>query len=87
MGETRITKDDLAAPVSMSFDYHDYIHVLCLYTIIIDNFDANKPDFDIESAEEQLRNQLKIDDRCLAFGKFVVVIQAVQFRTRLTRKS
>jgi hypothetical protein len=25
-----LTKDDLAGPVSMSFDFHDHLHILCL---------------------------------------------------------
>jgi hypothetical protein len=83
IGETQITKDDLAAPVSMSFDYHNHLHVLCLYTIVIDSIDVNTPDFDIGNAEGRLRNQLKVDERCFAFGKFAVVIQAAKFRTYL----
>src|SRR5689334_10920673 len=33
IGETEITKKDLAAPVSMSFDYHNYLHLFCLYAV------------------------------------------------------
>jgi len=85
IGETEISKKDLAAPVSMSFDYHNYVNLLCLYAMHITGFsvlDGGKIDCSNSSIEE-LRRQLRIDERCLKFGRYAVVINAVPFMTRL----
>lgn len=34
IGETKISKKDLAAPVSISFDYHNYVHIFCYIRFI-----------------------------------------------------
>jgi hypothetical protein len=56
IGETEITKNDLAAPISMSFDRHDYLHVFCMTAIYTDGFECI--DGKIEYAEDE-GSQLK----------------------------
>jgi len=85
IGDTEISKKDLSAPVSMSFDYHKYVNVLCLYAMHITGFDVlsdGKIDCSKSSIEE-LRRQLKVDERCFKFGKYAVVINAAPFMTKL----
>jgi hypothetical protein len=79
-GEVEITKNDLAAPVSISFDHHDYLHIFCMTAIYTDGFECI--DGKIEYTENEaanLRKQLEIDKRCFKFGKFAVVTPAVPF--------
>jgi hypothetical protein len=79
-----ITKDDLAAPTSISFQQHDYLHLFCLYALHTNGFDFvdNKIELPVEKMEE-LNKQLKVDKRCLDFGKYAVVIPAQQFINQL----
>ncbi len=75
-GETKISKKDLAAPVSISFDYHNYVHVFCLYAIHTNGFRINDGKIDCtENRVEELRQQLRIDERCQRFGKYAVIIR------------
>jgi hypothetical protein len=84
IGETEITKKDLAGPVATSFDYHNYLHIFCLYAVHTTGFKfvGGKVECSAEDAEK-LRQQLKIDERCLKFGKFAVVTPAVSFLNHL----
>jgi hypothetical protein len=84
IGETEITEKDLAAPVSTSFDHHNYLHIFCLYAVYTTgfNFVGGKVECSPEDAEK-LRQQLKIDERCFKFGKFAVVVNAVPFMDQI----
>jgi hypothetical protein len=83
IGEIRITSKDLAAPVSMSFVYHDHVHVFCLYAMHTSSLESLDPQRDLAEHEGELQKQLQIDERCLKFGPYAVVIQAVPFIDRL----
>jgi hypothetical protein len=76
-----ISRDDLAAPVSVSRTYYDYMHVLCLYAVQIRNFEI--VDGKIKGKTEELRRDLTIDPRCIEFGRYAVVLNPVLFRQRL----
>jgi len=80
IGETEITKKDLAGPVSVSFNNSSYLHVFCMYAIHTSGFECidGKIDYTEEDADI-LKNQLEIDDRCFKFGRFAVVTPAVPF--------
>ncbi len=84
IGETEISSKDLAAPVSISFDYHNYMHIFCLYTVHTTGFriDGGKIACTENNAEE-LRRQLRIDERCQRFGKYAVVIRPDLFLVRV----
>jgi hypothetical protein len=85
IGEADITNKDLAAPVSMSFDHHNYAHVFCLYAMHITGFTLLR-DGKIDCSEagpDELQRQLRVDERCFKFGKFAVVINAVPFINKL----
>jgi hypothetical protein len=84
IGATEINSKDLAGPVSAAFEYHDYLHLYCLYAVHTTGFECvdGKIDYAPEDAEE-LRRQLTIDERCLKFGSFAVMTPAVPFVDRL----
>lgn len=84
IGDVEITKADLAGPVSMAFDYHNYLHLFCLYAVHTTGFRFidNKIDCSPEDAEA-LQRQLDVDERCLNFGKFAVITPAVPFLNQL----
>jgi hypothetical protein len=80
IGAVKITKDDLAGPVSMSFDYHDHFHIFCLYALHTTEFATKGGKIDIEEGEvDELRRQLTIDERCFKFGPFAVITAAAPF--------
>jgi hypothetical protein len=84
IGRTEITAKDLAAPVSMSFNYHDSLNILSLYTIYVSGFEYKDDKFECEEeGAAELRRQLAIDPRCFSLGKFAVVTQAALFIKQL----
>ncbi len=83
IGETTITSKDLAAPVSMSFVYHDHVHIFCLYAMRTTSLESLDPQRDLAEHEGELQKQLRIDERCLKFGPYAVVIQAAPFINQL----
>lgn len=85
IGKAEITKKDLAAPVSVAYQHHDNLHILCLYALYTTGFEYGEGG-KIYCAPEQVdevRKQLTIDERCLKFGKFAVVTPAVPFLNHL----
>lgn len=84
IGDTEITKADLAAPVSMAFDYHNYLHLFCLYALHTAGFESIDGKIDCAPEDvEELQRQIKIDERCFKFGKFAVITPAVPFLNQL----
>jgi hypothetical protein len=81
--EITITKADLAAPVSMSFDYHGHLHVLCLHAMHTVSFDRLDAELSLAENEAELQKQLRIDERCFKFGRFAVLVQASPFLAQL----
>jgi hypothetical protein len=74
VGETEITSKDLAAPVSMSYTYFDFVNVYCLYAVQTNNSVMVDGKFICSKAEaSEIRQQWKIDERCSKFGKFAVI--------------
>ncbi len=84
VGEIEIKNDDLAGPVSMSYDYHENLHVFCLYSIHTVGFEIIDGKIDYaESEGETLKKQLEVDPRNSKLGGFAVVTPATQFLDRL----
>ena len=84
IGDIEITKADLAGPVSMAFDVHNNLHLLCLYALHTTGFECvdGKIYYAPEQADE-LQRQLQIDERCRKFGTFAVITPAVSFLAQL----
>jgi hypothetical protein len=81
--EIEITKTDLAGPVSMSFEYHDHVHIFCLYAMHTVSLECMDKEADLAENEAEFRRQLRVDERCIKFGPFAVVIRAVPFLAQL----
>jgi hypothetical protein len=83
IGEVEITNKDFAAPVSMAYDYHNHLHVFCMYAMWTDGFDCIDGKIDYAQYEaDKLLGQLKVDERCFNFGEYAVIVPAVQFINR-----
>lgn len=92
---TRITKADLAGPVSVQSNDFDNSHIYCLHAIYTDKLvseDGGTKFVGVDGATNltegdiaELRKQLLIDDRCLKFGEFAVIVMATPFLERLKK--
>ena len=71
--DIEISKNDLAGPISVQMNRHRDICLFCVYAAHSGDFE-NLSDDNIAA----FRQQLKIHEDCLAFGKFAVVIGHVQ---------
>jgi len=82
--ELTLTKDDLAFPTSMSYEFHDHLHIFCMYGMATAGFDMvdGKIEYSPDQADE-LKRQLAIDERCFEFGEFAVVVPATQLVERV----
>jgi hypothetical protein len=84
--ELDIKPEHLAAPVSISFDYYNHVHVFCMTAIHTGEFDCTDGLISYAEADApKLRQQLEIDRRCQAFGDFAVVVRAGDFVLRAKR--
>lgn len=84
VGDTVITKSDLAAPVSASYNYHDSLNILCLYAVYSIGFESVNGKFHCSPEEaEDLQRQVTIDEQNLKFGRFAVIIHAAPFMAQL----
>jgi len=84
IGDIEITKADLAGPVSIASQIHNNLHLFCLYALHATGFELidGKINLAPEQAEE-LERQLRIDERCMKFGKFAVIMPAGPFLEHL----
>ena len=73
VGETKITSKDLAAPISMSLEYHDHFHNLCLYAMSTVSLESLDQQASLAENEAELQRQFRIDERCVKFGQFAVL--------------
>jgi hypothetical protein len=70
----------------MSYSDYNNLHVLCLYAVHTTGF--AKIDGKLELAESEaaeLQRQVTIDDRCLKFGPFAVIIPAVPLLSQVKK--
>lgn len=82
--ELTITKEDLGAPTSMAYEFHDHLHIFCMYAMSTEGFECidGKIDYPLDQADE-LKRQLLIDERCFNFGEHAVIVPAVPFIERV----
>jgi hypothetical protein len=84
IGEVKITKDDLVAPISVAYDHHNHLHLFCLYAVYTTGLKSKNGKFDVTEEEaSQIDVQILIDERCLNFGPFAVITPAVPFLAAL----
>lgn len=87
VGEVTITKDDLAAPVYMSYSDIDNFHIFCMYAVHTAGFATIGGKLELaESQAAELQRQVAIDERCVKFGPFAVIIHAVPFLSQVKQK-
>jgi hypothetical protein len=82
--EFDIHPEDLVAPVPISFDHHNHLHVLCLYAIHTGRFEC--VDGLIDYAEEdsnELKEQLTVHENCFNFGDHAVIVPVILFINRV----
>jgi len=80
IGEIEITGKDLAAPISMQSAYHDNLHIFCMYAMWTDGFELIDGKINYAKEDSQrLKDQVQVDERCLSFGEYAVIVPAVQF--------
>jgi hypothetical protein len=84
IGAVSITKEDLAGPVSMAFEFHGYFHIFFLCTVYTTGFELVDGKLDIaENDVAELRRQLLIDERWFKFGPYAVVTPVPPFLAQL----
>jgi hypothetical protein len=87
IGTVKITPQDLAAPVSVTNTNADYLHVFCMYAIYTSEPLSNSTTIeDRQRLAQELKQKLSIDDRCLKFRPFAVIIPAFQFLNQMQEK-
>lgn len=68
--------EDLAGPLQVQKNWLNHLHVFCMHACHSGDLDLSK--LSNENVEaEALRQQLTIDDRCLALGRYAVVVKDV----------
>ena len=81
--ELNITSENLARPISISFDRHSNIHVFCMTAMHTGTFECVDGLVDYtEDGADKLKKQLELHKDCLSFGQFAVVVNAREFFLR-----
>lgn len=76
----------LSGPVSMKFEHHNDLNIFCMSAIHTGEFECVNGFIEYtEKDEDKLKIQLEIDERCLSFGKFAVVVNANEFIDRVIK--
>ena len=84
IGTAKITPKDWAAPVSFVNANADYLHVFCMYAIYTSEPLSNSTTIeDKQRLAQELKRKLSIDDRCMKFGRFAVIVPAHQFLNQM----
>lgn len=87
LSNLNISSSDLASPVTVAFDFHADWHVYCLHTIYLDGFEIVDGKFYLsEEQKENFEQQLKVDDRCIRFGNFAVMVRVDCFIEQLKKE-
>jgi hypothetical protein len=81
--ELNIMPENLAKPISISFDHHSNLHVFCMTAMHTGNFECvNGLIAYTEDDADKLKKQLELHEDCLSFGQFAVVVNAREFFLR-----
>lgn len=87
IGTTKITPKDLAEPVSFTNTDADYLHIFCMYAIYTDEPLSNATTIeDRQRLAQELKRKLSIDERCIKFGRFAVIVPAHQFLNQMQKQ-
>lgn len=81
---TTITDKDLAGPISMSLDYHNYFHVFCIYAVQASDFNRSyeteeERDLVLSDINEKINKEILIDSKCFEFGDYAVIVDKQKF--------
>lgn len=83
--ELNIGPQDLAGPLSVTFDYHDDLHIFCMSAMQTD-FEFVDGKFELpEDDVPKLKGQLEFSDLCLSLGDIAVVVRVDEFIGRFKR--
>lgn len=83
--QLNIGPQDLASPISVTFDSHDDLHIFCMSAMQTD-FEFVDGKFDLpEDDVRKLKDQLEFSDRCLSLGDIAVVVRVDEFINRFKR--
>lgn len=86
IGDCELTKKDLAGPVCLSFDHHNFLHLFCMYAIYTTGYKTIDGKIDCTPGDvEDLQRQVAIDERCLKLGRFAVITPAAPFLVNLKK--
>jgi hypothetical protein len=81
--ELNITSENLATPISISFNHHSNLHVFCMTAMHTGSFECVNGLVDYtEAGADKLKKQLELHKDCLGFGQFAVVVNAREFFIR-----
>ena len=70
----------ITSPISSSSSYHGNAHIFCMYTVETTGFLPKDGKIKLSPAEFlQFKHQIRIDERCVNFGPYAVVIKATPF--------
>ncbi|MCE2501286.1 MAG: hypothetical protein J4G13_10555 [Dehalococcoidia bacterium] len=69
----RITKDDLAAPISLHPGRFDHINLLCMYACHIRDIQS----ISVDNIDD-FRKQLEISEECASLGEHAIIITNIQ---------
>lgn len=81
-----ITGADLAAPVSISFVEQDHAHLFCMYAmsaVMDEEFHGDEAEAAAFGAK--IKQQLSVDERCMKFGPFAVIVRVQPFMEQLNK--
>ena len=80
IGSANISPKDLAGPMSITYTVHDSLYIFCMYAIYTADFTAKEGRIEYNKQQApELKRQLEVDERCLKFGPFAVIVPAVPF--------
>jgi hypothetical protein len=73
IGDIEIKSEDIVSPIVIQSQYHDNLHLLCLYASYTDKFQNVS-----KNNVEEFRKEIKINERCISLGNYAVLILNTQ---------
>jgi hypothetical protein len=84
--QLNIRGEDLAGPVSLSFDDYDYLNIYCMSAIVVPETALRQPHFETNEVEaEEIRKAITFDERCIQFGEHAVIIETAAFVRQISK--
>lgn len=83
IGEVQLGPKDWAAPMSLSLKRKNHIPIFCMYAIWTDELGELLGEKEQKKFIEDLKRKMRVEERCLQFGAYAVIVSAVPFMTQL----